>query len=475
MKPYILLAAMTLWAACLPAQTLEQAKSLFKNKEYAKAKPVFQRYVKNNPGNASYNYWYGACCYETGEKDKAEKYLLVGAKRRVQEAFRYLGQLYFETYRFDEAADNYASYIEMLQKAKKETVAAEHELARAKEGARMLKGVEKVTFVDSVVVDKADLLEAYHIGHESGRLARAAEYTGQEEPADGTAYETELGNKRILARWQQTHWDLYSTNKQLQEWSRATPLAGNVNTPANENYPYMLSDGITFYYAADGEGSLGGYDIFVTRYNTENDTFFSPENVGMPFNSPANDYLMVIDEFNNLGWFASDRYQPEGKVCVYVFVPNASKETFNYENDDTALIRRRAQLTAIADTWGDTAVLKAAKQRMTIARYDKPEVATTPEFAFVIDDQTTYQTEADFRCPEAQAAFKQWQQKKKDWQKLADKLEQQRDAYSRADAAKRQEMRPALLDLEQRAEQMEVEIRQAPMEIRRLELTFLKQ
>ena len=85
---------------------------------------MFQRYVKNNPGNASYNYWYGACCYETGEKDKAEKYLLVGAKRRVQEAFRYLGQLYFETYRFDEAADNYASYIEMLQKAKKETVAA---------------------------------------------------------------------------------------------------------------------------------------------------------------------------------------------------------------------------------------------------------------------------------------------------------------------------------------------------------------
>lgn len=46
----------------------------------------------------------------------------------------------------------------------------------------------------------------------------------------------------------------------------------------------------------------------------------------MPFNSPANDYMYAIDEFNNIGWFASDRYQPDNKVCIYVFVPNSSKK-----------------------------------------------------------------------------------------------------------------------------------------------------
>lgn len=70
---------------------------------------------------------------------------------------------------------------------------------------------------------------------------------------------------------------------------------------------------------------------FVTRYNTNTDTYLVPENVGMPFNSPYNDYMYVIDEYNNLGWFASDRYQPEDKVCIYVFVPNDSKRTYNYE------------------------------------------------------------------------------------------------------------------------------------------------
>ena len=58
----------------------------------------------------------------------------------------------------------------------------------------------------------------------------------------------------------------------------------------------------------------------------------------MPFNSPANDYMYAIDEFNNIGWFASDRYQPDNKVCIYVFVPNSSKEVYNYESTDEQII-----------------------------------------------------------------------------------------------------------------------------------------
>ena len=64
-----------------------------------------------------------------------------------------------------------------------------------------------------------------------------------------------------------------------------------------------------------------------------------PENVGMPFNSPYNDYMYVIDEFNDLGWFASDRYQPEDKVCVYVFVPNESKQVYDYESTSPKCFR----------------------------------------------------------------------------------------------------------------------------------------
>ena len=96
----------------------------------------------------------------------------------------------------------------------------------------------------------------------------------------------------------------------------------------NLNYPFMLSDGQTLYFAAKNEESLGGYDIYMTRYDNDERKYLAPENLGMPFNSPANDYLLVIDEFNNLGGFASDRNQPADSVCLYTFIPNESRRTY---------------------------------------------------------------------------------------------------------------------------------------------------
>ena len=123
-------------------------------------------------------------------------------------------------------------------------------------------------------------------------------------------------------------------------------MPGSINESGNANDPFVLSDGVTIYYATDGEG-LGGYDIFVTRYNTNTDSYLTPENVGMPFNSPYNDYMYVIDEYNNLGWFTSDRFQPEEKVCIYVFIPNSSKQTYNYEAMDPQQMIRLAQILSL--------------------------------------------------------------------------------------------------------------------------------
>ena len=63
--------------------------------------------------------------------------------------------------------------------------------------------------------------------------------------------------------------------------------------------------------------------------------------------------MFAIDEFNNLGWFASDRYQPEGKVCIYVFIPNSSKRVYNYEAMDKKKVVRLAQIHSLKDTWVD--------------------------------------------------------------------------------------------------------------------------
>lgn len=88
----------------------------------------------------------------------------------------------------------------------------------------------------------------------------------------------------------------------------------------------MLSDGVTVYFASDNESGLGGYDIYITQYNTNTNMYLPPENIGMPYNSPANDYLLVIDDIKGIGYFASDRYMTDGNVCVYTFIPNDEKQ-----------------------------------------------------------------------------------------------------------------------------------------------------
>ena len=71
------------------SQTLTQARTWFLNGEFEKAKPVFKKLVKQAPSNANYNFWYGACCYETGEKNEALPYLKKSAARKVTNAYLY--------------------------------------------------------------------------------------------------------------------------------------------------------------------------------------------------------------------------------------------------------------------------------------------------------------------------------------------------------------------------------------------------
>lgn len=228
----------------------------------------------------------------------------------------------------------------------------------------MLKGVEDVCIIDSFVVDKANFLSAYKISEESGKLFTFNEFFQTEGDHPGTVYETEIGNKIYYSeKGERGNLDIFSKNKLLNEWSNGRPLPGSINESGNANYPFVLSDGVTIYYATDGEG-LGGYDIFVTRYNTNTDSYLTRKMWECRFNSPYNDYMYVIDEYNNLGWFASDRFQPEEKVCIYVFIPNSSKQTYNYEAMDPQQMIRLAQIHSLKETWKDENTVTEALQRL---------------------------------------------------------------------------------------------------------------
>ena len=455
------------------AQTLAQAKSWYGEGDYEKAKPVFARYVKSYPNNGNYNLWYGVCCLRTGHADEAVAYLEKAVKRRTPSGQLYLGQTYNELYRYEEAIKTFEAYIADLAKRKRSTAEADSLLAISRLGLRLLRGVEEVQVIDSFVVDKQALPGAYRLSPESGTLSGYEDYFGQKGKG-GTVYENELGNRMYYSALQaDSTLQIFASNKLLDKWGQGKALPENINERgANANYPYMLSDGMTLYYASDGKESLGGYDIFVTRYNTNTDTYLTPENVGMPFNSPYNDYLYAIDEFNHLGWFASDRYQPEGKVCIYIFIPNASKQVYDYESMERDQLLSLARLDSIAATWrGNMQDVAAAKERLQVAMQGQQDAKQQRhyDFTFVIDDTHTYHSLDDFRSTEARESYRQYAQSEENLRKQYEKLDALREQYLAADPSGKADLTPAILDLEQLTRRLDAEVRKAAIEVRRLE------
>lgn len=472
---YILFSFLCLFCMVSSAQTLEQAKAWYNAGEYEKAKPVFEKLVKQQPSNGNYNFWYGVCCLEDGDPKTALKYLKTAVQKRIPSGQLYLAKNYNELYLFEDAIKTYETYIADLTKRKRPTDEAEKLLDKSKANLRMLKNVEDVCIIDSIVVDKEQFLSVYKISEESGKLYTFNEYFKTEGNHPGTVYVSELGNKIYFGEMGADDvMNIFSQNKLGNEWSEKVELPERINGSGNTNYPFMLTDGVTIYFASTGDASIGGYDIFVTRYNTSSDTYLAPENIGMPFNSPFNDYMYVIDEYNNLGWFASDRYQPEDKVCVYVFVPNEAKPLYNYESMDKDQLISLARIESIRDTWKNETIVTEGLNRLEHAVMFKPEKKRVVDFVFVIDDNKSYYQISDFKSAKAKELFKQYRQQADDLQKQKDKLAALRQTYMRADEATKNKMSASILDLEKRIDELDAAFEQLEIEVRNAEKQVLK-
>ena len=455
------------------AQTLAQAQAMFKEGRYAEAKPVFEKYVKRVPGNGNYNLWYGACCLRTGEAEKAVRHLEVAVRKRIPSGQLWLGQAYDAVYRYEDAISTFDDYISDLRRRRRSTEEADSLMALFRAHLRMLRGVERVCVVDSFVVDKARFLEAYRLTPQAGHLYPYAEYFPESGREGTSVYENELGDKTFYSEADEAGVQQLRTSTLLGDgWSKGMPLAGNFPDTLDTAYPYLMADGITLYYASRGAESLGGYDIFVTRYNTNTDAYLRPDNIGMPFNSPANDYMYVVDEYANLGWFASDRHQPADSVCIYVFIPNATKQVYDYEQTDPARLRSLAALHALRDTWDNPDEAAEARERLAHLGQTPADGADTPQrpdFTFVVDDRRTYHAESDFRSPQALALYRQCLDTQKTLRRQRIRLDGLRDDYAQASPDERTKLTPAILDLEKNLLRLEQEAEKLENEARKNE------
>ena len=88
-----------------------------------------------------------------------------------------------------------------------------------------------------------------------------------------------------------------------------------INSPGNEMFPYIREDG-TLFFSSDGHPGLGGLDIFMSKKNP--DGWSEPENIGLPLNSPGDDFGIVFYPGREQGFFSSNRPGSRG-YDIYSF------------------------------------------------------------------------------------------------------------------------------------------------------------
>lgn len=449
---FIIVACLAAIASCpsVYAQkiTLDEAKELYKAEKYAEAAPTFLAELKKKPKNGSYNHWYGVCLYHMQQYNEAIKYLKIGVERKVALSNYYLGETYAKLYRFDEAIEAYNAYLTFINKEKKEPIeGVDERIASAKMGQKMMRGVERVQVIDSLTIDSLDFIKHYRLSPEAGRLVG---YNALPEilhaDSNAVAYLPQRGDVIYLGHKFKDNYDICESSHLLgEDWGEPHSLSNNINTADNQNYPYLLNDGQTLYFAQDGATSLGGYDIYVTMFNSERGDFMLPQNLGMPFNSFDNDFMMAIDETLGVGWFITDRNHIPGKLTLYIFIPNDTKKVYSNDNEKLPLL---AQLTSIADTWTEDADYSAYLNAIASIEPNQSELRIQ-EFYFVLCDGIVYTHSSDFENSDALRYYNQARSLQYKIDQRNAQLKKLREQYAQANATQKAQIGNTILQLEQ--------------------------
>lgn len=336
----------------------------------------------------------------------------------------------------------------------------------------MKSAIQNVIFIDSIVVDKNDFFKHYKLSNEMGSFHSPKEFWRGAKESQTLIYQNELKDKCYFAyKSTDNLLKLYSCDLVGDDWSEPYELKGVADTAkyTNINYPFMMPDGITFYFAATGKESIGGYDIFVTRYDSEDGSFLNAENIGMPFNSTANDYLYAIDEFNNLGWFATDRRQPKDKVCIYIFIPSENRKVYNTATMSEDEVNGYATISSIAKTWYNKKTKEEALARLKKIKKGNRQTSDRKGINFIINDATTYTSEKDFKIKENVGKFRLWNNLVAKHKTIEKTLAITRNYYASANQKDRDELKSSIINDENELYKLENEIRQLEKEIRNSE------
>jgi outer membrane protein OmpA-like peptidoglycan-associated protein len=110
--------------------------------------------------------------------------------------------------------------------------------------------------------------------------------------------------------------DIYVSEKDDKgNWGKASNLGNAINTPGNEDSPFIHPDGVTLYFSSDGHPTMGSNDIFRSEF--KDGKWTKPVNLGYPLNSIEYDGFFSVSADKKIGYYSTIREDGMGDADIY--------------------------------------------------------------------------------------------------------------------------------------------------------------
>ena len=313
-------------------ELVKQADRSFDAGDYFTAAPLYSQLSSLYPKDPNFNYRCGVCfLFSEKDKSKAIDPLLRAISMqnpKVPASVHYfLGRAYHLTNQFEEAEVEYTLFLKSALPKELETSDV-NRLIEMTKNARLVKAsTQLIDIVDRQTLSKEAFVSGYDLNPFKIKVLSIPE--NYRSAADKKRNENKnlylmrgSGNVMFasISGSDRTDKDLFII-RNFSPDKNATPenLGANINTPYDEDYPYLTSDGKTLYFSSKGHTSIGGYDLFKSTWNDTYGTWNKPENLGTPINSADDDYFLLMADGIEDSYFATMRESSYDKVTVIKF------------------------------------------------------------------------------------------------------------------------------------------------------------
>ncbi len=300
--------ALPFWAFTQTTSSVDelkkQAEKAFASDDYENSLSPYSQLLSLYPQNSTYNYRYGVSLLMAGKpKSNAVNYLELAAKdaSNPDEVWIYLAKSYMVIGKFKEALECITKFESSANAAKQKKFDSTTLKSNCYNAILVLKSRKSITIVNSKDVVRNEFYNYYDWSLTNGKMVPAAEQfltsMDKDKQLNPVMFITNDKQSIYLASYGKKGdrgKDIYVIRKQPNgQWSEPENLGDVINSAANEDFPYLDRDGRTLYFSSKSDKSIGGYDVFKSKFDFNTGQWSIPENLGWPINTISDDYLFV--------------------------------------------------------------------------------------------------------------------------------------------------------------------------------------